>query len=351
MAINLATKFSPKVDERFVHQSFTEGAGNKNYEFTGVKTLKVYSVGVAPMGNYTRSGVNRYGNPADLGDAVQEMSITQDRAFTFVIDKGDDAQQMNIKGANRALQRQIDEAVIPEVDKYRIEQWVKNAGAFINVALNANNSLSAFDDVTEKLDNAAAPRGGRVALVTNAAYKLIKQNPQFVYTDKAAQDRMRGEIGEIDGIRIVRVPTDYMPDANVNMLVYCDEALVKPMQLKEYHIHTDAPGISGNLVEGRILYDAYVLDEKAPAVIVVGNTASVAANATVAANGQITVPSGGFVLYTTDGTDPRTSGNRVKATATGVVTHTVGDTIKAVAFDPSKKIGFSAFTTSVVTNA
>jgi len=350
MAINLATKFSPKVDERFVHQAYTEGAGNKNYDWTGVKTIKVYSVGTAPMGNYSRSGSNRYGSPTDLGDAIQEMSVTQDRAFTFVIDKGDDAQQMNIKGANRALQRQIDEVVVPEVDEYRIKQWIKNAGVFLNVSLNANNSMSTFDDVTERLDDAAAPRGGRVALVTNNAYKLIKQNPQFVYTDKAMNDRVRGEVGEIDGIRIVRVPSNYFP-TDVAMLVYNDIALLKPMQLKEYHIHTDAPGISGNLVEGRLLYDAFVLDEKSPAVIVVGNTSSVTANATVAANGNITVPSGGFVMYTIDGSDPRTSATRVKATASGVVTHTSGDTIKAVAYNGTNTVGYSAYVTSVETNA
>ena len=38
------------------------------------------------------------------------------------------------------------------------------------------------------------------------------------------------------------------------------------MNLAEYKIHTDAPGISGSLVEGRVYYDAFVLDNKKDAI-------------------------------------------------------------------------------------
>ena len=44
-----------------------------------------------------------------------------------------------------------------------------------------------------------------------------------------------------------------------------------PVKLTEYKIHTDAPGISGWLVEGRIRYDAFVLDQKKPAIGVCQN--------------------------------------------------------------------------------
>ena len=38
------------------------------------------------------------------------------------------------------------------------------------------------------------------------------------------------------------------------------------MKLEDYKVHTDPPGISGSLVEGRIVYDAFVLDNKAKAI-------------------------------------------------------------------------------------
>lgn len=41
------------------------------------------------MNDYVRSGSNRYGNPEDLTRNVQEMVVTKDRGFTYIIDKGD----------------------------------------------------------------------------------------------------------------------------------------------------------------------------------------------------------------------------------------------------------------------
>ena len=60
MAVNLATKYSPKVDERFYAESQAQMGTNKEYEWEGVDTVKVYQVDTVPMNDYTRSGVNRY---------------------------------------------------------------------------------------------------------------------------------------------------------------------------------------------------------------------------------------------------------------------------------------------------
>jgi hypothetical protein len=43
-------------------------------------------------------------------------------------------------------------------------------------------------------------------------------------------------------------------------------ATVAPVKLEDYRIHADPPGISGSLVEGRICYDAFVLDNKKGAI-------------------------------------------------------------------------------------
>lgn len=43
-------------------------------------------------------------------------------------------------------------------------------------------------------------------------------------------------------------------------------ATVAPAKLEDYKIHEDPPGISGSLVEGRIVYDAFVLENKAKGI-------------------------------------------------------------------------------------
>ena len=49
------------------------------------------------------------------------------------------------------------------------------------------------------------------------------------------------------------------------LLVHKD-ACVAPRQLEEYKTHEDPPGYSGTLCEGRVLFDCFVLDEKADGI-------------------------------------------------------------------------------------
>ena len=60
MAINLATKYSNKIDEVVKQTSLTDVAVNNEYDFVGAQTVKVYSFDVAPMNDYNASGSNRY---------------------------------------------------------------------------------------------------------------------------------------------------------------------------------------------------------------------------------------------------------------------------------------------------
>ena len=68
MAQNLATKFSSKVSERLHSESIVSKVTNKNYDWVGVDTVKVYSVDTMEMNDYVRSGDNRYGMPTEIGD-------------------------------------------------------------------------------------------------------------------------------------------------------------------------------------------------------------------------------------------------------------------------------------------
>ena len=113
--INLASKYSANVDERFYKESQAMMALNNDYEFTGVQTVKVYSIPVAVMSNYTKSGLSRYGTPADLTRNVQTLTLTRDRSFTFIIDKGDKLMSQMVSDAGKALSRQLREVCVPLV--------------------------------------------------------------------------------------------------------------------------------------------------------------------------------------------------------------------------------------------
>jgi hypothetical protein len=78
---------------------------------------------------------------------------------------------------------------------------------------------------------------------------------------------IKGQVGEIDGVKIVKVPSTYLP-ANTAFLITHQIATVAPKKLQDYKTHDNPPGINGWLVEGRLRYDAFVLNNKANAIYV-----------------------------------------------------------------------------------
>ena len=346
---NYAYKYDGKVAERFAHKAFSAGIAGNAYNFDGVRGISVYSIDTVPLGNYSRSGTSRYGTPSDLTDSIQTLQMTQDKAFTYIIDRGDDKEQLNIKKANKSLAREIDERVNPYMDKYNFAAWIKNCGQTVSAAsITKTNALELVQDATEKLDEQACPDSGRTLVVTNNFFKLLKQNANFVYTDKLAQDSMvRGKVGELDGMVIRKVPNNYFPSGVVGMVVH-SSALLAPMKLKDYNIHVDPPGINGNLVEGRIMHDAFVLDAKADAIVVICTSAALTHALSVSVTSHVatisfTAATGDKVLYTVDGTDPRCSGTAT-AWSSGTITLTAGQTIRVKAYDDSEAIAWAEAT-------
>lgn len=276
MAINYAEKYSPQVDERFKLGSLTTALVNHAYDWLGVATVKVYSVPTAEMNDYTLTGSNRYGTPAELNNEVQEMTLVKDRSFTFTIDKKSEDDTMGVMAAGAALARQIDEVIIPEIDTYRISKLVAGAptaNVIKDVAVTKANAYEKFLAVQEILDNKKVPTGGRICMCTPGYYNMLKLDEAFTKKgDMATKIAINGLVGEVDGVYIIKAPKSYFPE-NVNFLITNPIVMPAPIKLTEYKIHDDAPGISGHLVEGRIRYDAFVLDQKKDAIGVCQNPA------------------------------------------------------------------------------
>ena len=116
------------------------------------------------------------------------------------------------------------------------------------------------------LDNAEVPETGRILVVTPDTYLLMKLSDGIeMITDVGNEMRLKGVIAMMDGAKVIKVPANRLP-AGFGFMIAHPCATVAPTKLSEYKVHEDAPGISGSLVEGRICYDAFVLDNKAKAI-------------------------------------------------------------------------------------
>ena len=121
-------------------------------------------------------------------------------------------------------------------------------------------------DATEALDDAFVPETGRCLVVAPWLYKLMKQN-SLINAETAVKEelRLRGVIASIDGMNVIKVPASRLPE-DFGFMVAHPVATVAPVKLESYRTHENPPGISGDLVEGRIVYDAFVLENKASAI-------------------------------------------------------------------------------------
>lgn len=337
--INLAEKYSDKVQERFYQDSLTQSSFSKDIdmEFVGVKTVKVYEVNTAKLNDYTRSGSNRYGTPEELGDNIYEFQMEKDKAFTYTIDKGNAKEQFNIKAAATSLKRQMREVVTPYIDKYRFEVWAKKAGQ--HVALSASPTKStiagAIMDATCALDDKFVPQEGRTLYIRNDLYKALKLCDEYVKLEGiGTKSLVKGVVGEFDGMPVKKVPSSYFPTDVYFMIIY-KGAAISPMKLNDYKIHTDPPGISGDLVEGRLMFDSFVKPTKADGIYVACSASTVAETPTITiATNVATLASdttGATIKYTTDGSDPRFSDTAETYSDSSKPTLSAGETIKAAA--------------------
>lgn len=279
--IELVTRFSPLVDERFATESKTSLVVNRDFDFIGTKSLKIYSVETAEMNDYGRNTtmgtgqgevLSRYGTIKDLENSTQEVTMERDRSFTFVIDKMDEDETLGALNAGSALARQLREVIIPEVDQYTFGKIAVNAGKTeIETIGTGAGEVGAYDAIlagTEYFDEKYVPTEGRVASVTPAFYTELKKDNNAVLETEIGQDmRIKGVVSNMDGVVIQKVPSTLMPEG-INFILSHRVATTQAIKLAEYKVHTNVPFVSGSLVEGRIYYTAFVRKNKKDAIYV-----------------------------------------------------------------------------------
>lgn len=272
MAIDLVSKFLPYVDEQFSTESRKSLLTNQDFSWTGAHTIKVYKLSTSAMHDYGRSGPetgnwSRYGPVAALDAVTEEFTLTRDRSFTFALDKLDTDETAQQLAAASALARQNREVCIPEIDRYVYGVMCANAGHKPTAkALTAANIYEEILAGSLALDDAEAPETGRVLVITPSIYSLMKKCTDIVMESDIGNDlRLKGVIGMLDGMNVQKIPASRLP-ADFGFMIAHPCATVAPVKLEDYTIHENPPGISGSLVEGRIVYGAFTLDNKVEAI-------------------------------------------------------------------------------------
>lgn len=285
--INLAKRADPKVVERFKIGSCTEGLFTGEYKWTGVKTVQVYSVDNLPVvdyglnnisdeadattgfkGKWTSSG-SRFGDLYEVGDTMQEMTITQDKAFNGTIDKGNDTNQLMIKAAGKVLRRQTDEVLIPMVDKYRLNQLALHAGTIstLSSALAKDKIIESIMTANALMSDKLVPDTGRVLYMSYQNAVKLKLSSEIISIDKLGEKAVvNGVAGKIDKTQIRLVPSSYLP-ANCVFLIVKTGVALAPKKIETFRVLKNTYLLDGAIVQGRLMHDCFVLDTKKDGIL------------------------------------------------------------------------------------
>lgn len=325
--INLAEKASPKVVERFKIGSVTEGLFSHDYDWTGVATVEVRSIDNLPLNDYNSqlaTGGSRFGDMTEVGDKVQEMTVTQDKSFNGSIDKRNNNEVLQTKAASKILKRQTDEVLIPYVDKYRLHQMAAKAGIgyFLgDTTLSNSNIIEKIMLANAVMSNLKVPDTGRVLYMGYTLAVSLKLASQVVGIDSLGEKAIvNGAMGKVDKCQVRLVPDDYMP-AGVNFMIIKTGVALAPKKIETYRVLNNTHILDGSLVQGRLLHDCFVLNEKNAGILVCMQkpySVGIAASATVSSGATLQLTP---TIKMAASTDPNQA-----ARLTGVVSYASANT-------------------------
>ena len=337
--IHFPEKVKQSFVERFNQESETDSlfSHELDTEFSGVKTVHVYSVKTEPMQDYDRSKVvgtgSRYGVTKEVGDEVHTYEMTQDKSLSLSIDKGNNVEKFNMAKAGKVMKAHRQERIVPEVDKYRLNKWAKEAGIHyqLTAELSKSNICETIMDIHSTMLDKNVP--DQITLVIARKYmKYLKLAPEWVSLDALGGKTLpKGTIGEFDNMPVKQINSNKLPDDVPFMMIHKGSAIA-PMKINDFKGHVDPPGLSGDLLEFRMMHDAFVLGHKAAGVAVACKSGTVVETPTISnSSGTATLAcatDGATIYYTTDGSDPRYS---VEAKTGTTAMLTEGDELRVYA--------------------
>ena len=272
MAQNYANAHLKVLDEVFTTEAKTDIISNKGdvrLDFNGKNSVTIYRVDTVSETDYVRSGTNRFGALVELGTGTQTFTLSQDKAFTFTVDRGNLEDSQMAQEVGKAVKRQVRVVSVPTTDIYVLATLAAYAVTNSQVATNA----LAYTDIYSKilvqqaaLTDAQVPETGRVLFINATNLNLLKRDPEFMKAcDFTVKNLVAGKVGEVDGTSIVVCPSSYYI-ANFGFMIVHEDVAIVPKKFDMVRTLDKVQGIDGWVAEGRRYYDCFIPTNKGVAI-------------------------------------------------------------------------------------
>lgn len=285
--IALAAAFLPILDEVYKVSARTSilDFANERVRFIGGNTVSLYRTTMNGLGNYNR---NQGFLTGDVNGSWENMTLTQDRGRSFLVDVMDNEESLGM--AFGTLAGEFTRLhTVPEVDAYRFAKYASTPGisqgtpADLTAALGMPNLISEAEYV---LSEAEVPEEGRILFTSENAYRYLKDGVTRIVTND--ERGINHAIEYFDDMRVVRVPQarfytaitlldgitsgqeigGFTPAAGaypINFMIIHPSAVVQVLKHLEPRIFSPEVNQSADawLYQYRIYHDAFVEENKA----------------------------------------------------------------------------------------
>lgn len=211
--IQLIQKYSPEIlDEIFQANAVTSVLERgETLSFVNAKTVKIPSITLDGLGDYTRANQSGYGYSAGSVDFSWEIhTLTKDRSKQFLLDTMDEEEAQLQTGV--IVDQFIRTKEVPEVDAYRLSKLYSAAypDQKVSETISANTIIAKFNDAFKVFADLEIPEDEQVLFVSNAVFLLIRNTTEL--TKRIYQEDYRNPAGltftvtKYEGRPIIPVP-------------------------------------------------------------------------------------------------------------------------------------------------
>ena len=274
MAQNYAASHLNAVDGRVYLESLTMDVFDSKsirLDFNGKNSVTIYNVDTVAENDYVRSGLSRFGALVELGTGTQTLTLSQDKSFSFSIDRGNYEDSMMVTESAKAIKRQVREVSVPATDVYNLGiatayAIANSQGVVAGTAVAYNTVYSLILAQQAALTELKYSKQGRTLWITPTVLNLLKRDPEFKQDcDTSYADNKKGVVGMVDGLTIKEVPASMLV-TNFQFMITCKETLVAVNKFDMVRTIDNDKDVDGWICQGRRYHDCFVLGQKATGI-------------------------------------------------------------------------------------
>lgn len=205
-SIGLAAEYLPILDEIYKADSKTailDTAQDRVRWSDEFASFYLYEADMVGLGDYSRNGGYVRG---DVTASWRQYAPQWDRGRQFLVDIADNSETLGLAFGTLGGEFMRNK-VIPETDAVRFMTYAKSASDSMKTAESistAAGAVAAIELGTEKLDDAEAPKEGRILFVNPTMYRLLKGGITRMTLN--GEGDVNYNIEMYDEMRIITVP-------------------------------------------------------------------------------------------------------------------------------------------------